>query len=164
MNFQRLATLFHPAKTHDLFTRRRQFRVQGHWRRHHRGELQCKETNQDMYIYIYIHADMYIYIYHLESRWLATPKYCFIMVPYYSPPFGSCAIYFHYGVYIYIWYNYIIYTLPETKIAPEKTVVGRQASPFGALPIFRMLHVLFQYSGVSILCLASLPSIITAKN
>ena len=49
MNVQRLATLFHPAKTHDLFTRRRQFRAQGHWRRHHQGELQCKETNQDMY-------------------------------------------------------------------------------------------------------------------
>ena len=28
----------------------------------------------------------------------ATPMYWFIMAPYKSPPFGSCAIYFHHGV------------------------------------------------------------------
>ena len=37
-------------------------------------------------------------IYHLESRWLATPMYWFIIAPYKSPPFGSCAIYFQDGV------------------------------------------------------------------
>ena len=29
----------------------------------------------------------------------ATPLYWFFMAPYKSPPFGSCAIYFHHGVY-----------------------------------------------------------------
>ena len=31
-----------------------------------------------------------------KDRWLATPMYWFIMAPYKSPPFGSCAIYFHF--------------------------------------------------------------------
>ena len=39
-------------------------------------------------------------VYHLESRWLATPMYGFIIAPYKSPPFWEwLAIYFHYGVY-----------------------------------------------------------------